>query len=170
MKTYFDKEMSVMLGGVAILLMMFHHLFAFPDRIPDPVAIDWGGSIGRISASYLASFGKICVYIFAFISGYALWIKQDSFRTYRQCGRRLLKFLCIYWSVVVLFLLTGFLNNDTLPSPTNLLLNLFGLRLGPASGWINVTHAWYVSYYIIFILACPLIIRGGDAKSQFRPI
>lgn len=54
----FTKANSVEMYGIAILLMVFHHLFK--------------SYIGPSAIQTIAYFGKICVAIFAFISGYAL--------------------------------------------------------------------------------------------------
>lgn len=33
----FSKEDTLMLKGIAICMMLFHHLFGFPERIPNEI-------------------------------------------------------------------------------------------------------------------------------------
>ncbi len=39
---FFTKEDTLMLKGIAIYMMLFHHLFGFPERIPNKVIISPG--------------------------------------------------------------------------------------------------------------------------------
>ena len=67
MKVYFEKSDSTFLQGIAILLMVLLHLFAFPERVPEYVSvvnlIDKQGQL----LTTIATFGHICVSIFAFV-------------------------------------------------------------------------------------------------------
>lgn len=39
----FSKENTLMLKGIAICMMLFHHLFGFPERLPfEMLDIPWG--------------------------------------------------------------------------------------------------------------------------------
>ena len=58
--------------GVAVLLMLVHHLYAFPQYVP-------GGSLRSVITAFgvplpmiLGEFGKICVSIFFFLGGYGM--------------------------------------------------------------------------------------------------
>ena len=62
---FLTREESQEIKGIAILLMLFHHLFAFSDRIPN------GLHYSNFTVT-LAKFGNVCVPIFLFISGYGL--------------------------------------------------------------------------------------------------
>ncbi|WP_222422519.1 acyltransferase family protein, partial [Yersinia rohdei] len=73
----FTKKETNYIKGIAIILMLMHHLFAFPDRIPhDANIINSLPFIGANVDNYLANFGKICVAIFLFISGYGFAFKN----------------------------------------------------------------------------------------------
>lgn len=89
MKVYFEKSDSTFLQGIAILLMVLLHLFAFPERAPEYVSvvnlIDKQGQL----LTTIATFGHICVSIFVFVSGYgmqfsemytndSLWTRSDK--------------------------------------------------------------------------------------------
>lgn len=59
-----------MLQAVAVMLMVWHHLFGFPERIsvPSVLVLDRFYSV----ETFLAYFGRICVAVFAFVSGYGM--------------------------------------------------------------------------------------------------
>lgn len=66
------KQDSAALKGIAILLMIFHHCFLDPSRFAGHIV-----SFAPFSQSAIVSlsyFSKICVGIFAFISGYGLYL------------------------------------------------------------------------------------------------
>lgn len=77
----FTKEHTKIAKGVAILLMLTHHLFAFPDRIhiqPGyiPILTISGENIGGI----LVTFGNICVSMYMFLSGYRIYMSSVKIR------------------------------------------------------------------------------------------
>jgi uncharacterized membrane protein len=80
-KFSFTKYYTEMMKGVAILLMLFHHLFGFPSWFVEGVT--YIGIPFRVNtAEYvLGQFGHICVAIFAFLTGYGMFfpINRVSF-------------------------------------------------------------------------------------------
>lgn len=156
-----------MMAGFAILLMMCHHLFEFPIWLDN--AVGWRtslGYIGKASVEILSVTGGICVQVFALTSGYALMMNTKAYSTWKKRFTRLFKFLLAYWVVNVLFLVIGFLNGDTLPGIKELANNLIGLETGPHKHWVNVPFAWYVCYYIEFILLTPILIWGFSSDKK----
>lgn len=65
-----------MLQGFAVSLMVWHHLFGFPERVNVPYILVFD-SLFHIEtlASY---FGRICIAVFAFCSGYGMEKKALS--------------------------------------------------------------------------------------------
>lgn len=159
--------MSVMMAGFAILLMMCHHLFGFSDWLNEGVGWHTSlGYIGKASAEVLGVIGRICVQVFALTSGYALMMNPKAYGTWQKRFSRLFKFLMAYWVVNVLFLIIGYLNGDTLPNIKELANNLIGLETGPHKHWVNVPFAWYVCYYIEFILLTPILSWGFSSNKK----
>ena len=72
----FDKEKSNVLKGVAILLLLFHHLFLEKERLIVNGVVLWEDLYDRIHPIIVAA--RICVWIFVFISAYGLSIKYES--------------------------------------------------------------------------------------------
>ena len=69
MHTGFSKNDTLTVKGVAILIMMWHHCF-LAGRFENFNILTWPLSYGHFTT--IASFFKICVSLFAFVSGYGL--------------------------------------------------------------------------------------------------
>lgn len=155
---FYGKEESVLVAGVAIVLMYCLHLFYHTEWYLENVSAQSHiGQIGDYITKFFSSAGGICVEIFAFTSGYALWLNRSK-QSVKNRSKRLISFLIGYWIVFAAFLVIGFFNNDELPSLNDLSLNAFGIKVGP-SQWVNVPFAWYVCYYIEFVLLSPFILK-----------
>ena len=164
---FFSKEMSVMMAGFAVLLMMTCHFFMYPHWLT--AGVNWSSSLGyagKITTELMGTFGGICVRIFALMSGYALMMNPKAYGTWRKRFRRLFKFLFAYWMVNALFLIIGYLNGDTMPGINELFFNMLGLKTGPHEEWINVPFAWYVCYYIEFVLLTPILLWGFGSNRK----
>lgn len=80
----FTKEHTKIAKGIAILLMLTHHLFAFPDRIH----LDQGYislfSIGDNNIEFIMGvFGNICISMYIFLSGYGnIYVKSEKWQNY----------------------------------------------------------------------------------------
>lgn len=157
--TIYSKEISVMMAGIAIVLMMILHYFIFQSWLDEGVS--WHsifGWIGDKTTSTIAQYGGVCVNFFGLTSGYVLIANAKAYATQKVRSKRLLRFLVGYWVTCALFLLIGALNNDTMPNIQQLLYNLVGMNTGPLNEWINVPFAWYVVYYIEFIMLIPILL------------
>ena len=78
----FEKKDTKIIKGIAIILMLYHHLFAFPERINETYISLF--SIHQKTISFLiGDFGKLCVAIFIFLGGYGTYItykeKKEGF-------------------------------------------------------------------------------------------
>lgn len=156
-KIYFRKDESLILGGIAVLMMVWDHLFAFPDwYLPGVGWSTFFPSYVNSEISRFSSFGGICVEIFAFMSGYSLYV-TTSYNSPKKRLKRLVKFMLAYWLVFLFFILIGFLNGDILPTSRQLLFNLAGVFDGDKHVW--VPFAWYVTFYIEFIIVSPILLR-----------
>lgn len=159
-KHFYGKDEAKMISGIAILMMLTHHFFGFADYRLDgnyfyePMKIA-GISIERI----LASAGKLCVAMFAFMSGFALYLQSRRNWTIQNAAKKLLNFLTSYWIVMLLFLVYGVIINDSIPRDSYLALNMLGCETGPHYPYVNCAFAWYVYYYVFLMVLSPLIIQ-----------
>jgi len=103
-KTCFSKQNSLAVKGVAILMMLWHHCF-LAGRFEDYTIDFW--PLAQSQVVNIAAFCKICVSLFAFISGYGLFLSWKRFKKGGQdlngwLREKLVRTLSNYWFVVVL--------------------------------------------------------------------
>lgn len=166
------KDDSLVIKGVAILAMMWNHCF-LPDRFEkfDLTFVPFG--VHRVTQ--IAVFLKICVSLFAFVSGYGLYY---SLRSLEKKGgglssqgvstwykTRYVKSFSDYWLIVVLAwiicqLLDGhtyktYFANSLLGGISSMLMQLLGVSAFFEAPMLIATW-WYMSAALIFILLAPL--------------
>ncbi|MBR5364995.1 MAG: hypothetical protein IK132_02000 [Clostridia bacterium] len=136
-RPYFDREITALLKGTALVLMFFHHFFTFPAWITVPVSDPFIVYV----APHLSHATRICVAVFVFLTGYL-----DVFRTRRGFSDRLRKitdFLLSYWTVYLVLLLFAVLTKQTVFDPNLILYELFGLKQA------IMPFSWYVPFYLL---------------------
>jgi len=173
--TSFTSNDSLTIKGAAIVMMLWHHALGLENLSVGT----WPLKNSQIL--HIAVFCKICVSLFAFVSGYGLWIswlkaKKENIPSNKWIMRRLIRTLSGYWFVVILsWIICTFINNWAFnqygfnDSPLlglclmlldfSGLTNLFGLEpLNPI--W------WYMSAAIIFIIIIPLLDKMTSCFSS----
>ena len=139
----FNKRMSLAVKGIAILMMLAHHCFAFPEYWLD------GFSVGTIPSIVCSNF-KICVAVFAFITGYGFFVGKE--KTYKDILDKVLKFLLQYWLQLFLIFLPVATIHFTF-SPKRIFYNLIALYD------LIILFAWYVFFHCFVLLTFPLLKR-----------
>lgn len=160
---FISKQEATLLSGVAVALMVFHHLFGFPERISSSYVMLFDNQYIHME-TILSYFGRICVSIFAFSSGYGLTKKalsninsRSNVRNlYSNALRQLKKFYIKYWIVFIIFIPIGFLIGRYDIKICELIKSFFGLSSIYNGEW------WYVSYYVKFLLIFPLLFLFND--------
>lgn len=166
--TYFNKSASQKLKGIAILIMLQHHNFRIKS-IYDAYTV----SFFPFNEDYivkLSLFFKICVSIFAFISGYGLYNSYSNKKenSEKWVIKRYIKTFSGYWfiyisSCVICELIDNRASNIYMKEGVLIGIvkfvtgffgfnNLLGLRLLNGA-W------WYMSCAMIFIVLLPLIMK-----------
>jgi peptidoglycan/LPS O-acetylase OafA/YrhL len=162
----YSKETSKMMAGIAIVTMITGHLFRFNGWLCDDVA--WHSFFGGIGDEIVWIFSReLAVVFFSFTSGYVLYANPKAYSSLKSRFMRLVHFLISYWVTLALFLIIGLFNNDTMPTLSQLALNMFGLHTGPLQ-WVNVPFAWYVTYYIEFVLLVPVLIWAYKSRGKIK--
>lgn len=157
-KEQYGKREAQLLAGIAILFMIWHHLFTYSNwRIEGISVYSIFGPHADYATWLLGRIGNICIYILAFSSGYAIWKNYAAFDSIAKRLKRIFSFLISYWLIYCAFCIYGYLFNETMPSIKNILLNLIGINTGFYYNYINVTFAWYVMYYIVIIFMAPFL-------------
>lgn len=149
----FTKAHTQIAKGIAILLMICHHLFAFPDRLSN---VNFS-SIIPFSNKYFelqtGIFGKVCVSMFLFLSGYGLYIsyiKNGSFK-FKNAIKKMKMFLFNYWIVFILFVPVGLIWFNYSRNFSIFLSNFFLLSTSYNGEW------WFARLYIELLLLFPII-------------
>lgn len=175
MKKEFTKYNSLALKGIAIMMMLMHHCFwnkkLFYGYIVSfkPFSADF---ISQLSNTF-----KICVSIFAFISGYGLLLsynkikfstkKNNNKETLKWIVNRLIKTLSGFWIIAILsYIICQFIDgltqkvffsNGIFFGTVNIITNFLGLSSLFNTSIFNDPW-WYMSLAIIFILIVPIIV------------
>lgn len=153
-----SKNDSKILKCIAICLMVFHHLFAFPERITVEYINIFDFSFFHFE-TLLSYFGRICIAMFVFVSGYGM-SKQFFYDTntsvleqYKRTIKKLWKFYTMYWIIMLVTLPYGFIKGIYKFELISFIKNVIGLNCSYNAEW------WYVWFYIKLLLLFPLIIR-----------
>lgn len=140
-KFCFDKEIVTAIKGMAILILLFHHLFGSPSWLENSISFfsirTWGGESLEI---LLAGQGKMCIAIYTVLSGYGLYIsfsKRNRKFDWKYALDKDLKLLIIFF-LVYLF--------TQLP---------FDMVSGDYSN-INPINNSFLTFYLIAIWTYPL--------------
>jgi len=135
-QSYFNKEMSLKIKGMAIIFMFVHHVLTFEKNWPE------GYSASKTLvwfANHFQSPTRICVSVFAFLTGYYYFFEK---KTIQNSLKRIQKLIISYWFVFCIFLLIYCLSMTPLPSIPELLMELLGLKSKIA----------VFNWYVVFIL------------------
>ena len=181
MKQGLTKNDSFAIKGLAIILMLFHHLYCTADRF-NGFEIDFT-PFSQTFVVNVAFLFKVCVSLFAFITGYGL-LKSIAGQNFNRKDivkwntTRLIKTLSGFWFIYVIFLIVTMLINK-LPYTTYfektpyagifyLINDFLGLANLFNTPTLNGTW-WYMSAAIVFILIIPLVYALSK-KTGYLPI
>ena len=163
-KNKFSIDDTCVLKGVAIILMFMHHLFAFPDRIIEPnffVPIHTYIHVPLINQDFeflLGQFGKLCVAIFLFLSGYGTYLSYKSKNTSNEkfVLKKIFRIYKIYWQVFIIFIPIGLIMRKIDFHYVEFACNFFAL----SSSYNG--EAWFLFPFVLLIIFSPYIIKFID--------
>lgn len=155
-----SKLDTLVLKGLAIIAMLFHHLYwDIPDWIePYDGVLGWMGKLG-----------KVCVAIFLFCSGYGLSVQFDKVtgikNSCKYMVKRFMSFYFNYWAVFIIFVpITVFLFHRSLSAAYGedfSLIKSLGYDILGIQGFrsYNITW-WFNKLLLILYLLFPIIYLG----------
>lgn len=144
--------------GIALLLLLAHHLFSSNGGfLPHPIILE----IGRV--------GKVCVSLFVFLSGYGLtksWVAGKSHNLAQFYCKHYIKLYFNYWFWWLFFVPLGFLcfhytltgiygDKHTI---LGFIIDLLGLATAFKTPTVNPTW-WFYSCILLFYTLFPLLVR-----------
>ena len=157
-----DIKMSTMLKGLAILLMVIHHSFGFSDDWLKQFDYSSISILGEPINEWIRWSTKICVAIFAFVTGYAYFFNKTP--TIKYGLKKIWGLLKTYWFILfVIFVPLAIYVGAEKVNLKVIAYNIFGLDK------CLIPFAWYVYFYIILMLAMPFIRKcfNGRWMSDF---
>ena len=156
----FTRQDTKIFKGIAILLMLYHHLFAFPERVLDGQFVSlWYFNDTNLSVC-LGAFGCICLPIFTFLSGYGLYRSSLRGESSAALAARHIKSLYkTYW--MVFFVCLPVVVYKTLFYRRSLIMydivyNFLGLSFSFNSEW------WFVLPFTVLLVLFPAIKRFAE--------
>lgn len=167
----FTKRDTNVCKGIAILMMLFHHLFNDYGEYAGHVINYWPFSGDQITCMACLCGG--CVTVFVFLSGYGMasvyhtkyqTAPPDGAALTRDLGRRWFHLMERYWFIFLLALLAsplGRLPSDAYGSDLKaglyyILVDFFGLSYMFGTPTLNPTW-WYMSVAISIIVLVPFL-------------
>ena len=140
-----NKQLTTAIKGGAIILMIIHHCFGFPQ---------W--YIGGINypelqpyTKALANCTQICVSLFAVLTGWVYFKHLD--KSFLYSLRKIISFLINFWLILVLLMVLAYFFCQYEPNVRQIINEFIPLKRHPL-GIFN----WYVIFYIQTMLVIPI--------------
>lgn len=151
----FSRDDTKVIKGVAILLMLYHHLFGFPERIAEDIAYFSTFHVaGNTSAYLIAKFGQLCVSIFLLLGGYGTFLScTKGTKLGKTLGQKIKGLYIAYWKVFVIFIPICVLLNvpRVAVSLAAMVSNFMGLDITYCGEW------WFFTIYVALMVLYPAI-------------
>lgn len=175
----FTKEHTMQMKGIAIIILLFHHCFLNAQRwatVPyEKLATTKGWGYYPISFApfsshtiqYLASFSKICVAMFVFMTGYGMWVSYESQKKKTTMSNYIKKrMVTLMTGFLIIFVVT-----EVLAIPTGRFIEIYGhdfrsvvYMIIDALGLAKLLGTplfcltwWYMSLAIVLIMIFPFV-------------
>jgi hypothetical protein len=175
----FTKEHTMQMKGIAIIILLFHHCFLNAQRwatVPyEKLATTKGWGYYPISFApfsshtiqYLASFSKICVAMFVFMTGYGMWVSYESQKKKTTMSNYIKKrMVTLMTGFLIIFVVT-----EILAVPTGRFIEVYGhdfrsvvYMIIDALGLAKLLGTplfcltwWYMSLAIVLIMIFPFV-------------
>ena len=159
----FSRRDTKIIKGVAICLMLYHHLFAYPNKVLDGNVFISLYTFGETSLStYIGQFGRICLPMFVFLSGYGSYLSSlKSSKLQSMIGKQILGVYKHVWMVFFLFIPVSVLFFGMRPDPLQreLIYNFLGLSYSFNKEW------WFIVPYVLLLLVFPAVKRFLERKN-----
>lgn len=159
----FNKNETTKVKGIAILLLLFHHLFYSPERVQQS-----GIKFLLLSESLIepvATAARICVWVFVFLSAYGLSYQYKRHKGEENPMQFILKhwisLMKSYWIIyVIIFILYRIFVGNPLQVYENDLKKVFLDFMG----WADFFHTpmltgvwWYMCFAQLLIIVMPIV-------------
>ncbi len=149
------RDVSNRIKGIAIILMIMTHTFSLFGSNSGLYVIPLFNT-GITIETMLGRSADICIYLFAFISGFGLFFSysgKSAKKTLFGTAIKLLQFLLCYWLVIFSVFLPFYAayQGDKFQF-IELIKTMFGHH-----GFFG--YGWYVYFYILLLISFPLVCK-----------
>lgn len=159
-----SQQDTNILKGIALILLLIHHLFYIDNGLYDDISI-----AGRGIVQTIGLWSKICVAIFVFLSGYGLTVQAEKTSGVENLSQfywqRFTKLMLNYWFIWLIFVPIGvFVFHYTFQEAygnytgIKFLLDFTGLINAFGLYGYNVTW-WFYSCIILLYILFPFLFR-----------
>ena len=166
----FGKRQATAVKGIAILMMFWHHLYSNMSTIREAGLNVTFFPFPEYNIVNLAKVCKICVSLYAIVSGYGLYLDYSGTdkEEFDWIRRRIRKLLTDYWFIyIVIFLVTMLIDQrpikvyfgtNIFDGCINVILDFWGVASIFGSPTMISTW-WYMGAAIIYIVLTPFLVR-----------
>lgn len=151
----FSKEDTKVVKGMAIFLMLYHHLFRFPERIAEGISYIACFNIGSYTSAYwIGDFGKLCVAVFFFLSGYGIYFSSRNINDLtKMIWNKIVNLYFAYWKVFIIFIPICMLCRipSVYPHLSEFIWNFTGLKTNYNGEW------WFFTPYVLMLASYPVM-------------
>lgn len=150
-----SREVSNRIKGIAIVLMVMTHTFKLFSSGSSYFTIPFLNT-GKTLETILGQSADICVYLFAFVSGYGLCCSykgKNAKDIFFQTLTKIIQFLLCYWLIVFAIYLPFYAANQ---GNDFRFIELFKTMFGH-QGFFS--YGWYVYFYLLLLVTLPLFGR-----------
>ena len=167
-KRTFSKVVSLEMKGLAVILMLVHHLFScFPDLMEKYQVST--APLSYVRLMEISTQGKVCVGMFVFLSAYGMTISMSGKETQERIQYTKKRYLKLIVSFLVIYVasllaaicsgnrLTGYFGEGIVKGVLNILFDALGIANIMGSPTLNETW-WYMSVAILLIFILPLLL------------
>lgn len=157
--TYISKDESNAIKGIAILLMLFYHLF---NRVTDGVEYIWLGEQPLVKFLSTATYP---VPFFLMVSGYGLFYTYKQQRlNIRSTTNRTWKLYVHYWIVLLIFVTIGvFVKPEHYPGKwMDMVNNVTGIKC------TYNYETWFLLPYVVLSFLAPLLFKIIDKVASWQ--
>ncbi len=142
-RNYINKDETTIIKGIALLFMFIHHFFTCPAWYVE--GVNYPELVGF--AEIFREPFRICVSIYAFISGYSFFFSKKK---YKYVFKKISDVWMTYFVSFLVFVIPATLLGTYTFSIKSFLLEAFALERSV------LNFCWYIVFYIVAMLLMPI--------------
>jgi len=151
---YMDRDTTDAIKGIALIFMFVHHFFTFPDFFISDIQYPW---IQTFADAFCEPM-KLCVPVFAFLTGYFYAFNQN--RTIRYTLRKITDLYVSYWFVYLVILLVAVLTGCYAFSLYSIVFEMAALKMP------LMVFCWYVLFYSYSMVLLLLLAKQDNSPVE----